>query len=277
MQELWRYGKEKEGILKKLQGSVLSSNRYENNRIIDYCNYQLTPKEELRCVSEGILIVILFSYFFYRSFIAVIFLLPLIYYHRKDKKETIGRKKSEIIESQFKEVILSVWNYLQAGYSIENAFIGSLSDMKDLYGEKGEIVIEIKRIKAGIRNGLTLEELLNSLGKRCGGEVEKFTNVYGIAYKAGGKWQEVFEKTVGIITRKIELKQEIEVLIHEKEMESRIMCIIPFFILIYMELTSKNYFQVLYHNLVGIIIMTICMSIYLYAFYLIKKTIRIVG
>ena len=248
--------------------------KYVNRKdtyLVNYKNYNMSAREEARCLAEGFVIICIFAYFFYRSILAVFFLLPLLYFYRKEKEKVIARKKKERLELQFKEVMLSVRNFLQAGYSMENAFIGSLEDMKGLYGPGGEIVKEIERIKYGIRNGITLEELLNDLGERCGGEVEKFTNIYGIASKTGGKWQEVLEKTISVISEKIEIKQEIEVVIHEKEMESKIMCVIPFFILFYMDLTSKDYFQVLYHNVIGIFIMTLCMAVYLYAYCLIQK------
>ena len=53
------------------------------------------------------------------------------------------------------------------------------------------------------------------------------------------------------------------------------MCMIPFFILFYMDVTSKGYFDVLYHNLVGIIIMTVCLGIYIFAFFMSEKITEI--
>ena len=101
--------------------------------------------------------------------------------------------------------------------------------------------------------------------------MEEFADVYAIACKTGGGWTEVIVKIVSGINQRMETKQEIEALIHGKKLESRIMCMVPFFILFYMDITSKGYFDVLYHNLVGSVIMTICLGIYIFAFLLSEK------
>ena len=82
-------------------------------------------------------------------------------------------------------------------------------------------------------------------------------------------------KIVAGINQRMEIKQEIETLVHGKKMESRVMSIIPFFILFYMDVTSKGYFDVLYHNLAGILIMTICLGIYIVAFLMSEKITEI--
>jgi len=53
------------------------------------------------------------------------------------------------------------------------------------------------------------------------------------------------------------------------------MNVVPFFIIFYISLTSKGFFDVLYHNPVGILIMTICMAVYLAAFLLSEKIVEI--
>ena len=127
-------------------------------------------------------------------------------------------------------------------------------------------------IKKGLSNGDTLEHLLTDLGSRCPeSALEDFADIYSIACKSGGGWTEVIVKIVSGINQRMEVKQEIETLIHGKKMESKIMCIIPFFILFYMNITSRGYFDVLYHNLAGIIIMTICLGIYIFAFFMSEK------
>ena len=60
-------------------------------------------------------------------------------------------------------------------------------------------------------------------------------------------------------------------MVHGKRLENKVMCIVPFFILLYMDITSKGYFDILYHNLPGIIIMTICMAVYIMAYLMAEK------
>lgn len=226
----------------------------------------LSLKEEILCLTEGIGIVIIFAYFFYQSFISVLLLSPFIYFYRKNKKRKIRKKRQDNAESEFKEVLLSVKTNLQAGYSLENAFIESRKDLVQIYGENSVMAEEMERVRLGIKNGISLEKLLTDLGRRWRGEIGEFASIYQLASGTGGRWNEIITSTVNVITKKIEIKEEIKILIHEKKTEHKMMCIIPFFIMFYMNLTSGNYFHVLYHNIFGVIVMTIAMMIYIYAY-----------
>lgn len=213
----------------------------------------------------------MFSYFFYRSLWAVLLLSPMIYCYRKEKIRKIRRKKQEEAEYEFKEVLLSVKTNLHSGYSIENAFAESRKDLIRIYGEDSVMAMELDRLSLGMKNGISLEKLLTDLGERWKGEIEEFTSIYRLASRLGGRWNEIIENSSAVIAKKMEIKEEIRILIHEKKTEHKIMCIIPFFIMFYMNLTSNNYFGVLYHNIFGVILMTLAMFVYIYAYRLGEK------
>ena len=242
----------------------------------DYACPRLEFKEELQGIIEGFLIVCLFSYFFYRSYFAVAVLAPGILFYRKEKMKRSGKKRKILLEQQFKETLLAVQTNLQSGYSVENAFLESYPYVVNLYGKTSDMAVELKRIQRGLSNGDTMEHLLWDLGRRCPeSSLEDFANIYVIAVKTGSGWTEIIMKIIANISQRMELKQEIETLIHGKKLESRMMCIIPFFILFYMDLTSKGYFDVLYHNLAGIVIMSVCMAAYVSAFLISEKITEI--
>ena len=243
---------------------------------INYSQSKPEWKIEIRFWVEGFGIVCLLAYFFYRSYVALIVLIPGIWFYRKEKVKRFGKKRKTVLEQQFKETLVSVQTNLQSGYSVENAFKESYQYVVDLYGEKSDMAEELMWIKKGLSNGDTLEHLLLDLGRRCPqSAIEDFANIYVIACKSGGGWTEVIVKIVAGINQRMEIQQEIETMIHGKKLESRIMCIIPFFILFYMDVTSKGYFDVLYHNLAGIMIMTVCLGIYIFAFLISEKITEI--
>ena len=135
---------------------------------------------------------------------------------------------------------------------------------------------ELIIIRQGLSNGNTMENLLRDIGNRCSlSALEEFANIYSIACRSGGGWTEVIMKIISGISQRMELRQEIETLVHGKKQESRIMCVVPFLILIYMNFTNKGYFDVLYHNAAGIAIMTICLIAYVLAFLMSEKITEI--
>ena len=234
----------------------------------DYKEYRFTLKEEFRCDLEGVLAAAVFSYFFYRSIWAFAMLAPLILFYRKEKKRRLTMRRMERLEKEFRETLLSVNINLQAGYSMENAFMESYKDVLNLFGKSSCMAEELIIIRKGMGNGIPLVQLLLDLGNRCpGGEIQEFAEVFSIAERTGGKWQEIMKKTVDIIQEKAEIKEEIGTIIHAKRVESQIMCLVPFGILFYMNLSSPGYFDVLYHNVAGICIMTVCLLLYFIAFY----------
>ena len=182
------------------------------------------------------------------------------------------QKRKYILEQQFRECLFSVQTNLQSGYSMENAFSESYSYIVNVYGCKSDMARELAIIQQGLANGNTLEHLLRDLGKRCrSSALEEFSGIYSIACRMGNGWTEVIMKIITGISQRMELRQEIETLVHGKKQESRIMCVVPFFILFYMNITNRGYFDVLYHNLAGIIIMSICLSAYILGFLMSEK------
>ena len=242
----------------------------------NYTHWELDLKAEFLCVLEWVVIEGMFAYFFYRSYLAMIVLAPGIYFYRKEKIKSLILKRKNNLEQQFKETLLSVQTNLQSGYSVENAFLESRSYIVEIYGDTCDMAMELFWIQKGLSNGDTLEHLLWNLGRRCpGSALEEFADIYSIACKMGNGWSEIITKIITGINQRMETKEEIEILIHGRKVECRIMYVIPFFLLFYMNLTSKGYFDVLYHNPAGIIIMSVCLAGYVLAIFISEKITRI--
>ena len=63
-------------------------------------------------------------------------------------------------------------------------------------------------------------------------------------------------------SRQIEMQKEIQIMISGKKYEQRIMSLVPMGVMAYMSITSKGFFDVLYHNGLGIAIMSVCLLVY---------------
>jgi len=60
-----------------------------------------------------------------------------------------------------------------------------------------------------------------------------------------------------------------------KQIEQKIMSMIPFFIVLYIDLTSPGFFNIMYSTGIGRILMTLCMIIYIVALVTAKLIMRI--
>ena len=168
---------------------------------------------------------------------------------------------------EFKEMIRIIAVNLQAGSSAENAFRSAYREIRYMFGEKSFMTKECEFIVRGLENNLVLENLVVSFGERsCIEEIRDFSEVFSVAKRSGGNLKEIIADTTDVIDTKIEMKREFRTLISSKRFEHRLMCIIPFVIIGYIGVTSPGYFDMLYGNMRGIVIMTICLLVYLGAF-----------
>lgn len=103
----------------------------------------------------------------------------------------------------------------------------------------------------------------------------EFAQVFAAAKRNGGNLTEVIERSASIIEEKVETEKEIQILVSARKLEQRIMNVVPFGILLYISVTSKGFFDVLYHNPAGIIIMTVCLAVYVAAVLLSGKIVNI--
>lgn len=248
----------------------------KNCRPPDYGEYRFQPKEYLLYVPEGILLVAMAGYFFYRSWIACLCLAPVLFLFLREKKKELARKRRQELGVQFKDMILAVAANQKAGYSIENAFRESYKDMEMLYGAEGIICLEMRYIIAGLDNNVVLEKLLYSLGLRSSlPDIVQFADVFFIAKRSGGNMTDILSKTAAVIEQKTETDKEIQLMISSKKLEQKIMNMVPFLIIFYVGSTSRGFFDVLYHNVIGIIIMTVCLGFYGAAYLLSERIVDI--
>ncbi len=219
-----------------------------------------------------------YAWFFYKSCWAILVLLPIGFYRFWVYGNQLEKKKEREFEIQFRECIMAVATSLKAGYSLENAFAESVNDMKVMFGEKSSIVRELGWLCRGIKNNRSIETVLEGLSKRSGsGVVKDFTDIINIAVLNGGNLIEIISSTANLMNRERQTLEEIADIISGKKMEGKIMSLIPFLMIIYVQLGSPGYFDSFYHNLPGVLIMSVCLILYLLAIGTMEKILEVEG
>lgn len=253
-----------------------SSTIQRNSALPDYHEYHFTMRERAGCILFAGSLVVLLAYLFYRSVYAVAILTPLVipvYRMEQDRKKRMRRLH---LEQQFKDAMQAMTSALQAGYSVENAIRETCSDMAHMYGKDGMITREFAYMVQGVRNNHTPEELMEDLAFRSGSEdMAEFGGLFGIAKRTGGNLTEILKSCGSTICDKLDTKKEIETVMAAKRLEGRIMDVIPCAIILYIDVSSPGFFRCLYHNILGIIVMTVCLTVYLAAILLSEKIMSV--
>ena len=233
-------------------------------------------RDDIVPLAKGIGIVLLLGRLFYDSWIAVPVLAPLLIPFLKRERRMLQSKRRRMLGIGFKDAIRSVAASQRAGYSVENAFLEARSDMATLYGKDSLICRELDVIAKGIKNALTLEDMLQTFAQRTKHpDILEFADIFRVAKRGGGNMTQVIADTVKIISDKAEAERQIGVIIAAKRMESRLMEAVPLLIILYIGLTNRGFFEPLYHNVAGVIIMTIALLVYLAAYLMIESIIDI--
>lgn len=243
---------------------------------MDYRRCKMSLQQIVLALLQSIVLVGAAAYFLYRSIWGAIALVPLGIWWFRDRRNVFLQKRQQELRWEFKEMLLSVSASLQAGYSVENAFREAKPDMEKLYGNEADIVRELSLLEHALGNSIPIEQVLGDLGKRSGvREIRDFAQVFAIGKRSGADMGDMIGNTVHLISEKMETAREIKTVMSAKVMEQRVMCLVPFGIMIYVNLTSPGFFAGLYHNLYGVIFMTVCLFLYLGAVWMAQKVVQI--
>ena len=136
-----------------------------------------------------------------------------------------------------------------------------------MYGAESMIYQEFYKIVQGITNGIGIEVLMRRFAERMKlAEIWEFADIFAIAKRSGGNLTEIIYETAAIISEKIDVEKEIQVLLAAKRLEQNIMSVIPFAIILYVSAASSGYFDVLYETIAGRTVMSICLAVYAAAY-----------
>ena len=213
----------------------------------------------------------LLGWLFYRSLRAVLILqaaLPALL--ALVRREEMKRRRWELTLA-FKDAAESLGAALGAGYSVDNAFRAALEDLRSLYPAQSVIVREFEGMLAGAEHR-DVETALAEFAERSGiEEADHLAQVMLTGRRTGGNLPAMIEATARGIEEKIEMKRELSLMIAAKQLESRILCLLPCGMILYLQLCSPGFLDPLYEGLFGRLLMSVLLGIYAGAVLLSEK------
>lgn len=217
-------------------------------------------------------VVFLFTYFFYRTIYALPLTLPIgfSFWRNQILKRRKNREREFLF--QFAECLQAVVVSMRAGYAVENAVVESITEVRMMFGEGSRMEKELLLIKEGLRNNIPIEKLFVFMADNTGMDfVRDYATAFSIAKRSGGSVITVITNFAGLIATRSSIEEEMHTLLSGKRMEQMIMNIMPFGMLVYLECTNSGYFDSLYYNLTGVMIMSGCVVAYVLAYYLSER------
>lgn len=216
------------------------------------------------------------AWVFYDSVYGLV-LLPLVAgYIFKTTADSRIKNRNAKFDGEFKELLVALSDALSSGYSIENAFKDAEESLGLLFGSKGMIIADVREMNSKISMRIPAEQAFNEFAqKHPTEECLGFAGVFSFARRLGGEYIKNLRRTVEKMEDKLELKQDIRAGIAEKQMEFKVMSVMPIGILAYVKLSSGDFLNSLYRNPMGIVVMTVCIGLYVGAIALGRRIVDI--
>lgn len=270
--------KESEKKRKERSIEAIISRDKGNNHLIDYSKYKLNTKEIVITLIVVSIVIFGITHLFYNSIIISSIACTLSVFALKPRAKQLRDKRKHTLMMQFKEAASSLASSLAAGQSIENGFKDTIRDLRMLFSDKDAYIIkEFQVINRRVENGENVERAFDDFANRSDlDDIKNFSDVFITCKKSGGDIVEVIKRTVDVINTKVEIQNDIKILVSQKKIEGKIITIIPFVIVAFLKYSSGDFVAPLYDfSGLGPVVMTFALCMVLLSNFISGKLMNI--
>ncbi|MDR0357056.1 MAG: type II secretion system F family protein [Clostridiales Family XIII bacterium] len=254
---------------KKTEGRESSAAESAVERGIDYRQYRLSRKEQMRyrivfCAAAAIL-----SLLFYNNILFAVPLALLSYPCKRYYEAHLAAKRRTELSIQFKDFLASVSSSFSTGRQLTEALAEADENLRLIYAGDAPIVSEVKYMSDRLVRGREQEkETLYDFADRSACEdISDFIDVYFTCLTTGADTIRAIRRAAEQIVDKIDIRNEIRILTAQKKYEAGILSCLPPMILLFLRLSSPDYLAPLYGTAAGFLIMTFALAVQGIAFY----------
>ena len=213
---------------------------------------------------RDIFFTIVIAWLFYDSVWGII-LFPLVcVLYKGIYNQDRSREQKLKDQRDFRELLELLLGTMQAGYSFENAFINVQKELALVLGRDNKFVEAVDEMNRRVSINMPMETAFEKLAQYVDlQECYELAEIIKIAKRLGGDYNRNIRWAAQKIDDKISLAADIEVMLAEKKLELRIMTIMPILIMAYIKVASGEIISAMYHNIIGVCVMTICLGLYI--------------
>ena len=191
--------------------------------------------------------------------------------------DRLKSKRKMELTNQFRSFLEAIAVSLSSGMNVPDALISANNDLRMEYSDDSYIVKEVQEMINGIQNNLSIEVMLKDFGARSEIiDIQNFSEVFAVGYRAGGNLKHIVRKTSDIIGDKIEMSAEIETAIASNKTQFDVMMIVPIVIIILLR-TMSSQFAASFSTVAGVFATTVAIGIFVGAYKLGQKIMKITG
>lgn len=185
----------------------------------------------------------------------------IIFFKGRYRKYLEKRRHKEL-EAAFRDFLHSMSASLSTGRQLEAAIDEARENLSHIYKKDSPMMEELDLMAKAFTDTRCREgEALINFAARSGiAEIRDFVELYLVCRETGGNLVRVIADASRILMDKMESEREIRVLTVQKQLEGKIISVMPLVIILFMQITSPDYLQPLYSTQTGRFIMTIALA-----------------
>ena len=182
----------------------------------------------------------------------------------------LKEKRMQNLLFQFRDMMESLSASYSAGKNTQGAFQDACADLISIYGEKADIVHELKLIVSGLYNGQNIDDMLANFALRSHlDDIESFATIFEVTNRYGGNLKKVVGETRQIINEKIETEMEIRTLLTANKNDLNIMILMP--VILMLMLGGMGDMSIVQNTPVNVVIKLTALALFGGAYYMGRK------
>ena len=226
----------------------------------------------------GALLSIAVAYVFYNSALALILSLVIVPGWMRWWMGERQRIKQRDLAEKLSIGLQSLTAALEAGRAFENAMLEVCREQEREGRDQTMVGREFRIMAQELSMNVPIEQVWSHFARRCRQQdVREMAMVIGAGKRTGGNLVSVMRRCIVQIAEKMEVHRQIDTVLSARKLELRLMLLMPFVILLYLRLVFGNMISLMYGNLAGVIIMTLCLALYVAAGVLGHRIVRAAG
>ncbi len=243
----------------------LEINNNEKSEPIDFISFKLT------CACFIWLLYLITSLIRFKFNFALSILIFFLTFFLPDIFLAINyRKNKKTLEKDLLEAVIVMNNAFKSGKNILEA----IEIVKEEIDEP--LKSEFKKIYIDLTHGLDIDVVFKRFYERIKIEDIKYiTSSLTLLNKTGGNIVKVFSSIETNFYDKLVLNQELETLTSSSKLMYRMLLIMPFILITIIMFLNKSYFEPLFSNILGYVILLISLILYIIYALIIRKVIKV--
>ncbi len=209
----------------------------------DFKVYEMQRTEKLLFTVLYIIAAIALSVLFYRNVLFAAVTIPFAPRIRGLYIRTRAERRRDQYLLEFKDFLFLASTSVGAGRSIKDAIREAIPGLKEIYGERSilsrELMLVHERMEVGNEQDT---EVLMDLAMLSGmSDVIDFVTIYQACKRTGASLILAMNRAAAMIIDKMTIEREIRELTRRKESEGLMIFMMPFAVLIFLNLSAPDY------------------------------------